>query len=229
VSHANYELEHSEALQPRPHREAVLLWCFVGSVSTCPAVRQPLVELQDERAHVLDTPAWRQQRYQLEGAGRAERARSLKSYADTLHRAKFIACPRGVGTSSIRLFEAMRVARCPVIISDDWLAPPFVDWGSCAIRVAEKDLGHLPAILREREADAEALGRQARAVWEQRYAPPTMLNTLVESCLDIAPARLRARPRLVMVGRAGLSRGSARRAAHVLRRTLKSGALRPGR
>jgi hypothetical protein len=229
VSHANYEPEHAETLQPRPHGEAVLLWCFVGSVSTCPEVRQPLVELKDERGHTLDTAAWLQQRWQLAGPGRHERARSLMSYADTLHRAKFIACPRGVGASSIRLFEAMRVGRCPVIVSDDWLPPPLVDWESCAIRIAEKDLGHLPAILREREGDAEALGRQARAIWEQRYAPPTMLNTLVESCLDIAPERLRARPRLAMAGRAGLSRESARRTARALERIAKTPAWRSRR
>jgi len=230
VSHANYEPEHADALQPRRHDDAAFLWCFMGSVSTCPEVRRPLVALQDERGHTFDTTAWLEQRWQLDGPGRDERARALISYADALHRAKFIACPRGVGASSIRLFEAMRVARCPVVVADDWLAPPFVDWDSCSVRIAEKDLRHLPAILREREADAEALGIQARVVWERRYAPPTMLNTLAESCLDIAEYRLSGRSRCAMAGRAGLSREAASRIVPPIRHVLhRLRLLRAGR
>jgi hypothetical protein len=124
----------------------------------------------------------------------------------------------------------MRVARCPVVVSDGWLAPPFVDWDSCSVRIAEKDLRHLPAILREREADAEALGIQARVVWERRYAPPTMLNTLAESCLDIAEYRLSGRSRCAMAGRAGLSREAASRIVPPIRHVLhRLRLLRAGR
>ena len=222
VSHSNYEPEHVAALEPRPHDETTFLWSFVGTVSTCPPVREPLVALKDVRAFTMDTEEWsRRHRWQTEGPGRADRSNALASYAEMLHRAKFVACPRGVGLSSFRLFEAMRVARCPVIVSDAWLPPPFVDWESCAMRVPEGRLHHLPDLLREREHEAVALGLRARAIWEQRYSPEAMLNTLVESCLDISPSELGASPRLRMMRRSAASRTTAREVKLRIRRVLK--------
>jgi glycosyltransferase involved in cell wall biosynthesis len=207
---ANYEPEHIARLTPRPLEDDALLWSFVGTTANCPAVREPLFALADERSLVADTSAWNDRlRWQLEGPGREQRSEALASYADSLHRAKFIVCPRGFGSSSVRLFEAMRVGRCPVILSDDWLAPPLIDWDACAIRIPQSDLTRLPAILREREGDASRLGSKARAFWEQRYSPEAMLNTLVESCLDIPPARRGVRPRAAMLARTACQRESA--------------------
>ena len=221
VYHTHYESEHAALLAPRRDAEAELLWSFVGSVATCPAVRGPLVALADERALAVDTADWnRHHRWQFDGSGRAGRSEAMRSYAETLHRAKFVVCPRGEGLSSVRLFEAMRVGKCPVIVSDGWAAPPFVDWESCAIRVAQRDLRHLPAILREREGDAAALGRQARLVWERRYSPAGMLDTLVQSCLDIDPAHRRPGHRLRMVGRSASNRSTARKLKLGVRRAL---------
>ena len=210
---AYYDPEFPAALQPQPHDEAKFLWTFLGSVASCPAVRGPLLALPDERALTRDTTRdtadWNR-RWQSEGTARVELRRVFSSYADSLHQTKFVACPRGVGPSSIRLFEAMRAGRAPVIISDEWLAPPFVDWESCAIRLSESDLHHLPAVLREREADAVELGARARTVWEQRYSPETMLKTLVEACLDIGSEQRRLGSRLRMARRAAGRRSAAR-------------------
>jgi hypothetical protein len=159
VYHTHYEPEHAVALEPRPHQEAEFLWSFVGSIDTWPKVRAPLVALNDDRALTVDTAAWnRHHRWQFDGPGRDDRRRALASYVETLHQAKFIVCPRGSGLSSVRMFEAMRVGKCPVIVSDGWLAPPLVDWESCSIQIPEKALSHLPAVLREREEDAAELG-----------------------------------------------------------------------
>ena len=221
VHHAGYGPEHARLLNPRPLCTAAFLWSFVGSVSTCPAVRAPLVVLLDDRAFTLDTTEWLgRQRWLMDGPGRVERSKALARYAEGLHQAKFIACPRGLGASSVRLFESMRVARCPVIVADEWLPPPFVDWDSCSIRVAERDLNHLPAILREREGEAEALGRRARIVWEQRYSPAGMLGTLAESCLDIATEDRSVGGRLRMAARVGFSVQTARKVGHPVRRAV---------
>jgi hypothetical protein len=217
VAEASYLTEHAGALAPRAHEEAEFLWCFIGSTVTCPPIRGPLLALRDPRALTSDTDAWHQTlRWQLG----AERSRALASYAESLHRAQFVVCPRGVSPSSIRLFEAMRVGRCPVIVSDDWLAPPFVDWGSCSVRIAERDLPRLPDILREREPDARKLGARARAVWERRYSPAAMLNTLAESCLDVATVQRRVRPRLTMIRRAATARPAVSRLRTGVRRVL---------
>jgi hypothetical protein len=217
VAEASYLPEHACSLVPRASWDAEFLWCFVGSAATWPAIRGPLLALRDPRAMTRDTDAFhRTLRWQVS----VERSRALASYAESLHRAQFVVCPRGKSPSSIRLFEAMRVGRCPVIVSDDWLAPPFVDWSSCSVRIAERDLPRLPDILREREPDARALGVRARSVWEQRYSPAAMLKTLTESCLDIAAPHRRVAPRLTMIRRAATARPAARRLRTGVRRVL---------
>jgi hypothetical protein len=150
-------------------------------------------------------------------------------YAESTARSRFVICPRGLGPSSIRIFEAMRMGRCPVIVSDDWTPPSFVDWNACSIRVAESAVRDLPAILREREADAASLGAAARAAWERLYSPSAMLVTLVESCVEVACERPTSRQRSgAMIG-AATTRESLRRtkkAAHRLLTHTSSAAAR---
>jgi hypothetical protein len=217
------EPDFGTALEPQAYTDRNLLWTFVGSVASYPAVRAPLVSLADKRALTRDTTndtaEWNR-RWTFSGNAACVRRGVLRNYADSLHSAKFVVCPRGVGTSSVRLFEAMRAGRAPVIISDEWLAPPLVDWESCAIQLRERDLHHLPAMLRERETDAGELGARARKIWEERYSPQTMLNTLVESCLDIAQAQRRLGLRLRMATRAAGRRSAVRELKVTVRRTV---------
>jgi hypothetical protein len=221
VYHTHYEPDLAGALDPRPNCKPEFLWCFAGSSATWPQVREPLLALNDERGLTIDTADWnRHHRWQFEGPGRSARSDALQSYASKLHQAKFIVCPRGAGLSSVRLFEAMRAGKCPVIVSDGWLAPPFVDWESCAVRIPESDLHHLPELLREREQDAAVLGACARRTWEQRYAPAAMLLTLAEACIDIAPDQRRFRTRLRMMRRSATNRATARKAKLGVRRVV---------
>jgi exostosin family protein len=180
------ELEAARELEPD------LLWSFVGTISNHP-VRAGLLNISDERCVVRDSQRWSDSiRWGWKTDYREEAIKAFSGFAGLLGRSKFAVCPRGRGAASIRLFEALRVGRTPVIVSDEWLPPPFVDWGSCSIRVAEQDVGLLPEILREREGEAEEMGERARAVWERRFSPQRQLGTLVEGCLlaaDSAPAR----------------------------------------
>ena len=43
--------------------------------------------------------------------------------------AKFALCLKGIGLSSFRIFEAMLLARAPVIIADGWSAPSWTELG----------------------------------------------------------------------------------------------------
>ncbi len=85
----------------------------------------------------------------------------------------------------MRIFEAMEAGRCPVIISDEWLPPPFVDWDRCSLRVLEDEVDSLPERLREHEHRAHELGRNARKEWEGWFAPTRMLDFLVAAIDDI--------------------------------------------
>jgi hypothetical protein len=221
--------EHSLAgrLTPDGGVEQDLLWSFVGTVENAPDVRGALIRLGDERAFAVDTQRWSETiRWAWQGAHRSEADEAFDLYVDSVQRAKFVVCPRGAGLSSIRLFEAMEAARCPVIVSDDWLPPPFVEWAGCSISIPEDRICELPAILREREDEAAALGRAARAAWEEWFAPDRRLNTVVRACLDI---RGRAAPSATRRGALAVraaGSGAALRRARVLAREIRT---RPAR
>ena len=174
-----------------------LLWSFMGTAANA-AVRQRIMELRDPRALTRDTKRWSDTlRWGRESTHQAEAQRAVELYAATLGRSSFVVCPRGVGLSSIRLFEALAIGRCPVILADGWLPPPFVDWDSCSIRIPESHVQRIPEILRSREGDANQLGTNARAVWEKFFSSKTQLSTLVRGCLQISE-RITPRTRLAV-------------------------------
>ncbi len=153
-----------EGLEAARSMEPDLLWSFMGTASNHP-VRKRLLELHDTRAIVKDTADWSARiRWAWKTRYCEESRQAFDLYAETLGRSTFIVCPRGRGPASIRLFEAMQAGRAPVIVSDEWLPPPFVDWDACSVRVAEDATADLPAILREREDEAAELGRRVPAV-----------------------------------------------------------------
>ena len=158
-----------------------LLYSFAGARNH--RLRRRVLKLRDPRAHIEDTHAfsiW----FDYDPAVFQAR---MKAYADLMARSRFILCPRGAGTSSFRLFEAMEAARAPVVISDQWVQPDGPDW-SFAVRVREADLHTIPDLLRDLEGEAEDRGRRAREAWEQFYAPDAVFHHAAESI-----ARLRAR------------------------------------
>ena len=103
-------------------------------------------------------------------------------YAELFRNSQFSLCPRGRGPSSMRLYDSMRFGVVPVVISDEWVRPSFVDWESCSIQVKEKHLKHLHEILIEHQGDCEKMGQAARAVYENHFAEDRLAITL-ESAL----------------------------------------------
>jgi len=89
---------------------------------------------------------------------------------------RFVLCPRGIGTSSIRLYETLEAGRVPVIISDDWVPPAETDW-SFAIQVEERRISSIPGLLQSIENEAEERGEAARQAWMDSYSPKTLFNT----------------------------------------------------
>jgi glycosyltransferase involved in cell wall biosynthesis len=106
-------------------------------------------------------------------------------YRETLGRSKFVLCPRGAGTASFRLFEALACGRVPVVLSDGWVAPAGVDWESCSVRVAERDAALVPERLEKLEPAWPQMSAAARTVYEERFAPEVWLHTVVEDCLEL--------------------------------------------
>jgi Exostosin family len=181
-------------LEVARENEPQMLWSFTGTFSNA-LVRRRLAELSDPDGRVINTQYYSDViRWHLTDTHRAEGSAAFASYAESLGRSAFVLCPRGYGPSSIRLFEAMQVGRCPVIISDEWLPPPFVDWSSCSIRVPEAGVEDIPVILRERQDEAAQLGYEARRVWERFFAPEHQLRTILRAAVTTErsmPGRLR--------------------------------------
>lgn len=146
------------------------LYSFVGSMSH--SCRRPIMQLRDDRGYVQDTSdfnVWNSHATELEIRG--------QSYADILGASQFVLCPRGIGSSSIRLFETMQAGRVPVIISDNWVPPAETDW-SFAIKFEERRIGSIPGFLKTLQNESEERGLAARKAWEHSYAPATLFNTM---------------------------------------------------
>lgn len=117
-----------------------------------------------------------------------ERAAFLGDICDS----QFVLCPRGWAPTTYRLFEAMALGRCPVILSDEWVPVQGVDWGSCSIQVAERDVPNLAEVLERRRAEAAALGRSARLVWEAHFSEPSRYRRYVQMAEQLAQQGYRA-------------------------------------
>lgn len=119
---------------------------------------------------------------------KAAAEKAQKDYLDTIRASRFSLCPRGRGPSSIRLFESMQLGVAPVIISDNWLPPSFIDWESCSLIVKENDIKDLRKILEERLDESEELGKNAQHIFKEYFTPENIgksmnlaLNNLAES------------------------------------------------
>jgi hypothetical protein len=180
-------LDENPHVEFRPHpSEYKHLACFVGSLINHP-VRAQLKRIASERLIVEDTSDFAQRMLYMSPE---EKERDFwPRYADTMAASAFALCPRGRGPGSIRLFEAMRMGRCPVIISDEWVYPHRVDWSSCSITVSEADVPKLAEILERNLHRAKELGLAARSEWEKYYSPAVRFHWLVEDCLAIRQER----------------------------------------
>lgn len=154
------------------------LYSFVGSSSH--SVRKPVLKLNDDRALIVDTSD-----FCVWNHAQTSKFDFQKTYFESVAGSKFVLCPRGIGPSSLRLFETMEAGRVPVIISDDWMAPKHVDW-NFAVRIPEWETASIPNRLRQLENEWEDRSNAARAAWEKSYAPEQMFNTFATSVESIS-------------------------------------------
>jgi hypothetical protein len=165
--------------------EPDLLFSFLGR--NCHPCRDRLFKTAYRRSDVLieDTSKFDAFTHAKEGKETGQ-----QRYYEVCLRSKFILCPRGVGASSIRLFEALKLGIAPVIISDDWLPCDGPDWKSCAIFVREADAGRAEEIVSAHESRWRELGAAARRVHDEFFAEPKYFNFLVRNVEDIAKKRM---------------------------------------
>lgn len=182
---------------PNDHVDAVAsareerrwLFSFTGAMSH--PCRRAILALSHPEALLRDTSG-----FDVWHAQTAEREARAREFAAVLAASRFVLCPRGIGTASMRLFETMRAGRAPVIVADDWLAPPHIDW-SFALRVPERRIATIPTLLAAHADEAVERGRYARAAWDVAYGEAELLDTVGDSiAFLLAGGRGRRRRRL---------------------------------
>jgi hypothetical protein len=162
-----------------------ILFSFVGAGNNSP-VRRRVLQLRHSRAFCEDTSA---QAHTVWHEGANAVAQFTHSYAQVLARTKFALCPRGVGASSMRLFQSMRAGCVPVIISDAWVPPTGPDWNSFSIRVPEANVQKIPVILEAADSSSGAMGDRARGAWEDWFSDAVSFQRVVQWCIEIRQAR----------------------------------------
>ena len=170
-----YGLSREEVLAFNPK----LLFSFTGAASH--AVRKRLFSIYEKPSpvyHIQHIKRWYDH-------GEAER----RKFIDVALDSAFCLCPHGYCSYTPRITEVMAMARVPVIIADDWIPMSFEEKIPYFIKVAEKDIEHLPEILSARRGEADELRRNARMLWEKYCSPERRVVAAIETI-----ARLAARP-----------------------------------
>ncbi|MBL8950036.1 MAG: exostosin family protein [Myxococcaceae bacterium] len=168
---------------PSPAIERRWLYSFIGSANH--ESRRRILRLRDARALLEDTSTFNIWLPVEPG----ERERRERRYAEVMQASLFALCPRGAGTSSYRLYEAMKLGIAPVVVGDEWVAPEGPAWHTFLLRVAEAEVARLPELLRGREAEALERGKRARRAWEEHFAPEVQFHRAAEACGELLKLR----------------------------------------
>ena len=97
----------------KPWNERKYKFSFMGSFLTHP-VRRKIYEVLKNRndCFVIDTGPWHFE------VGQRRQEQNREKYIEILGDTKYSLCPRGTGPSTIRIWEAMAMGSCPIILSD---------------------------------------------------------------------------------------------------------------
>lgn len=155
------------------------LFSFAGSRTAL--IRNRILKIEHQRGWLEDTSGF----WIFDNQNKSLDHEKMRHYASVMRQSKYILCPRGYGTSSYRIFEALACGRVPVIISDQWVEPKGPDWKKISIRIRERDAAKIPSILERAEIGWSDMAAAAEAAFEEWFAPDIMFHRLIESCLDL--------------------------------------------
>ena len=169
-------------------RNAKYLFSFMGSRRR--NYRKGVFSFKGRReAYIEDTTA-----LNMFGIYKEDHDLYQRRYIEVIQNSKFILCPRGLGTSSHRIYEAMELGRIPVIISDQWVAPEGPDWEKFSVRVRQKNIAEVPELLEGVQSAAEEMGFNARQAWEEWFSPEKMFDYCIEQCAAILKSNRASNP-----------------------------------
>jgi hypothetical protein len=168
------ERERSNEGEASGHVEPDLLFSFLGRVTTH-KIRRKALMLDTPNTPCLDVE---------DGPKRFSHFDYSRTYVDVIKRSRFVLCPRGIGTSSVRVFEAMSFGRAPVVISDRWQPPPGIPWSEFSVWVPERHLAAIPEILNSLEKKSFSMGQKALEVYYDYFGPKVFFDRLLTVLLS---------------------------------------------
>jgi len=142
--------------QMRSFQKKDLLYSFIGGATH--AVRRPILRMKRHKDTVIVSRPGFFGKLKLPPA---VKDRITAEYIDILFRSRFALCPSGVSLITYRFTEALCAGAIPVVIADNLVLPPGVDWKKCIIHVNERDVGKLDKIIRSIPKEREDAMRQA--------------------------------------------------------------------
>jgi hypothetical protein len=155
-----------------------LLFSLVASdTASC---RRPLLALRHPDAIVEEVRGFRF--WDVASDGFEERRARFRS---TLARSRFVLCPRGNGTSSVRLYEALAAGVVPVVIADDWVPPVGPPWEKFSIRWPEGQVDGLTEMLEARDGEWARMREEARRAHAEYFSPEVYFHHVAELCSDL--------------------------------------------
>ena len=120
--------------------------------------RTALATIADGKSIIVELPETRHQNLDAE-------ARLVDTaYTDLLHRSVFAFVPRGDTEFTYRLLEVMSFGCIPVVLADGQILPfdRTIDWDNAAVRLPERQVARIPALLAE--FGAERIATMQRTV-----------------------------------------------------------------
>jgi hypothetical protein len=183
----HYPVPFNEFVEEFPQEDAVYNFGFVGGLTAGLRNRLFLTLKPTENKNNSNI-----KRQGIDFSRVFERGESpiKRDYVEFLRKTRFILCPRGYGLGTVRLFEAMKAGRVPVIISDRYTLPKGIDWTNCSIRVTEREIDRIPEILQPHLQNWPAMARSARRNWEDNFSDSRFFGYLtknLEEILDSLP------------------------------------------
>jgi hypothetical protein len=152
------------------------LFTFQGSASS--RLRERLFKLKFDREDVLiEDTTQRYDHWQDTQPGHRD---GQLAYAQAVASSHFVLCPRGAGLGTFRLFEVMAAGIAPVLLSDHYELPPGPAWDTFLVRVPEREIARLPALLEPLVASAAERGRQAREAYLEHFAVDREFDRVIE-------------------------------------------------
>jgi hypothetical protein len=150
-----------------------LLFSFVGSITH--RCRPPLLKLGGEDS-IVEAVAG----FTFYDPSSQDFEARRRRFVDVLGRSRFVLCPRGGGTSSIRLYEALAAGRVPVVISDEWVSPPGPDWSRFSLRWPEDRIAGLREFLQAHDEEWPEMSVAAREAYSEFFAADVWFHRFAE-------------------------------------------------